>query len=41
MFQIIPRINGKYLSEHFQVTVLCNDDTLSLLWGREDNFQNW
>jgi hypothetical protein len=40
MFQIIPRINRKYLSEHFQVIGLRNDDTLSLLCGREDNFQN-
>jgi hypothetical protein len=30
MFQMIPRINRKYLSEHFQVTDLRNDDTLSL-----------
>jgi hypothetical protein len=40
MFQMIPRINRKYLSEQFQVTGLCNDDTLSLLCGREGNFQN-
>ena len=39
--QMVPRINRKYLSEQFQVTGLRNDDTLSLLWGREDNFQNW
>jgi len=31
MFQIIPRINRKYLSEQFQVICLCNDITLSLL----------
>jgi len=41
MFQMIPRINRKYLSEQFQVTDLRNDYTLSLLWDREDNFQNW
>jgi hypothetical protein len=28
-------------SEQFQVTSLHNDDTLSLLWGRVYNFQNW
>jgi hypothetical protein len=38
---MINRINRKYLSEQFQVTSLFNDDTLSLLWGREDIFQNW
>ena len=31
MVQMINRINRKYLSEQFQVTGLCNDDTLSLL----------
>jgi len=31
MFQMIPRINRKYLSEQFQVTGLHNNDTLSLL----------
>ena len=41
MFQMISRINRKYLSEQFQVTGLCNNYTLSLLWGRENNFQNW
>ena len=30
VFQMIPRINRKYLSEQFQVTGLHNDDTLSL-----------
>jgi len=28
MFQMIRRINKKYLSAQFQVTGLCNDDTV-------------
>ena len=33
MFQMIPRINRKYLTEQFEVTGLCNVDTLGLLRG--------
>ena len=40
VFQMVPRINRKYSSEQFKVTALRNDDTLSLLRGREDNLQN-
>jgi len=31
MFQMIPRINRKYLCEQFEVTDLPNDETLSFL----------
>jgi hypothetical protein len=31
MFQMVPRINRKYLSEQFKVAGLHNDDTLRLL----------